>query len=92
MHTLVLLSLQERYHLFMGVSVQKSVSREQGSLEWQKKMVRVDASQSFWTGNVFVCIMLQEHKRAHPNMVSVHDQTQESSSIDLLEVGMGRST
>jgi hypothetical protein len=30
----------------------------------------------------------KDHQRAHPNMMSVHS-LQESSSIDLLEVGMG---
>jgi hypothetical protein len=30
----------------------------------------------------------RERKRAHPKMVFVHNQSQESSSIDLLEVGM----
>jgi hypothetical protein len=34
----------------------------------------------------------KERKHAHPNMVLVHDQSQESSPIDLLEVGMRWST
>jgi hypothetical protein len=40
-------------------------------------------------GNVFALITLKERKRAHPNMVLVHDRSQESSSIDLLEVDIG---
>jgi hypothetical protein len=31
----------------------------------------------------------KEHKRAHPNMVLVHDSSQERSPIDLLEVDIG---
>jgi hypothetical protein len=34
----------------------------------------------------------KERKRAHPNMVSVQNQSRESSFIDLLEVDVGWST
>jgi hypothetical protein len=47
--------------------------------------------RSGW-GNVFVCVMLKERKRAHPNMVSVQGWCQKSSSIDLFEVGDRWST
>jgi hypothetical protein len=40
-------------------------------------------------GNAFTHIVLQEHERAHPNMVLVHDWPQESSFINLLEVEGG---
>jgi hypothetical protein len=43
-------------------------------------------------GNVFALITLKERKRAHPNMVLVHDRSRESSFIDLVEVDMGWST
>jgi hypothetical protein len=39
--------------------------------------------------NAFVCIMLQERKLAHPNIVLVHDRSHESSLIDLLESWYG---
>jgi hypothetical protein len=39
-------------------------------------------------GNVSACITCKECKCVHPNMVSVHHSRQESSSIDLLEVGV----
>jgi hypothetical protein len=41
--------------------------------------------------NAFACIMLQESKRVYPNMVSVHDRSQERLSIVLFEVGVGQS-
>jgi hypothetical protein len=47
---------------------------------------KVDARRAFCTKNAFACIMLQERERVHPNMVSVRDWLEESSSTDLREV------
>jgi hypothetical protein len=50
---------------------------------------KVETLRAFCTANAFVCVTLQERKRAHLNMVSVRDWLQRSSFVDLLEVGMG---
>jgi hypothetical protein len=52
-------------------------------------MEKLDASRACWVQDAFVFITCKERKREHPNMLSVHDRSQESSSIDLLEVDMG---
>jgi hypothetical protein len=50
---------------------------------------KVVASRAFGMRHAFAFIRSQERKRTHPNMVLIHDPSQESSSIDLLEVGIG---
>jgi hypothetical protein len=58
----------------------------------EKKMVEVDASRMFCMGKRVCLSGYKERKRAHPNIVLVHDRSHESSRIDLLEVGGRWST
>jgi hypothetical protein len=65
--------------------VGKLVSRAELVQMEEKRMHR---ERSGWCVHI-LSSSCKERNRAHPNMVSVHDRTQTSSSIDLFEVGGG---
>jgi hypothetical protein len=71
--------------LFMTERIQESVSCEKNSF----KRIKSRCIANVLCGKMHVrrsgC---KKRNRAHPNMVSVHDSSQENSSIDLLEVDM----
>jgi hypothetical protein len=55
----------------------------------EKKLANVDASRTLCAEKTCLFITLEEGKRAHPNMVLIHNQSQESLSIDLSEADVG---